>query len=172
MASKAVIGFVSNVAQANQVVDDLQTHGISPRDVSVIFPDETSTRDFAIEKNTKAPEGAVAGGSAGGVLGGTLGLLVGAGTLAIPGLGPVVAAGPLVAALSGAAAGGALGGVAGALVGAGIPELEAKQYAERLSSGAILLSVHAEDAEQQRIAQSALELNGSKEVAKVSEASG
>src|SRR6201996_8509121 len=114
MASKkAVMGLVSNTVQAEAVVDDLQRAGFGTNDISVLFPDKTGTRDFAHEQNTKAPEGAIAGVGAGGAVGGTLGLLVGIGALAIPGLGPFIAAGPILAALSGIAAGAAVGGIAG-----------------------------------------------------------
>src|SRR5689334_3823428 len=118
MAKKqAVIGLVQTEAQAEAIVNSLRSEGFSTEDVSVLFPDKAGTRDFAHEKNTKAPEGAITGVGAGGVIGGTLGLLAGIGALAIPGLGPFIAAGPIMAALSGAAAGATVGGIAGALVG-------------------------------------------------------
>lgn len=125
---KAVMCIVQNQNQLEPVVGQLQGAGFSNNDISVLFPNKSGTKDFAHEHNTKAPEGAVAGAGAGGVLGGTLGLLAGIGALAIPGLGPFIAAGPIFAALSGAAAGAAVGGIAGALVGMGIPEIEAKRY--------------------------------------------
>src|SRR6187200_3465263 len=131
-SNKAVIGLVSSETQADNIVGQLQRAGFSTNDVSVLFADKAGTRDFAHEKNTKAPEGAVAGASAGGAVGGTLGLLAGIGALAIPGLGPFIAAGPIMAALSGAAAGATIGGVTGALVGLGFPEVEAKQYEGKL----------------------------------------
>lgn len=148
MAKKAVFGIVTNHQKAEVVVNDLNRAGFSSNDISVLFPDKEGTRDFAHEKNTKAPEGAVAGAGTGGVAGGTLGLLVGIGALAIPGLGPLIAAGPLLAALSGAAVGAAVGGLTGALVGMGIPELEAKQYEGKIRDGNILISVHAEDGKE------------------------
>src|SRR4030095_13155260 len=117
----------------------------SPNDISVLFPDKSGTRDFAHEQNTKAPEGAAAGAGTGGILGGALGWLVGIGTLAIPGLGPFIAAGPIMAALSGAAAGAALGGITGALLRMGIPEYEAQRYEGKLKEGNILISVHTKD---------------------------
>src|SRR5690349_18906127 len=146
-SNKAIIGLVNSQAQAERIVDQLQSAGFSSNDISVLFPDKQGTRDFAHEKNTKAPEGAVTGASAGGVVGGTLGLLAGIGALAIPGLGPFIAAGPIMAALSGAAAGATVGGIAGALIGLGIPELEAKQYENKIKNGNILMSVHVEDGE-------------------------
>ena len=127
--------------------------------------------DFAHEHNTKAPEGAVAGAGAGGALGGTLGLLAGIGALAIPGLGPFIAAGPILAALSGAAAGAALGGLTGALVGMGIPEMEAKQYEGKIKSGNILISIHVEDAEARTDAKKTLERHGATDIVTVGEQS-
>ena len=171
MASKkAVIGLVSTQAQAETIIDELGRAGIPSTDVSVLLPNKQGTRDFAHEKNTKAPEGAVTGASAGGVLGGTLGLLAGIGALAIPGVGPLIAAGPIMAALSGAAAGAAVGGVAGALVGMGIPEVEAKQYESKIKDGNILLSVHAEG-DRIKKAKQILEAKGAKDVATTGEQS-
>src|SRR6478609_11542481 len=140
---KSVIASVETQIQAERIVDELQQRGVPSGDVSVLFPDKRGTKDFAHEHNTKAPEGAIAGVGAGGVVGGTLGLLAGIGALAIPGVGPLIAAGPLLAALSGAAAGAAVGGIAGGLIGLGIPELEAKRYENRISEGNILISVFA-----------------------------
>jgi hypothetical protein len=148
--ARAVFGIVSTEAQAAGIVRDLRQAGFSNNDVSVLFPDKQGTRDFAHEQHTKAPEGAAAGAGAGGVLGGVIGWLAGIGTLAIPGLGPFIAAGPIMAALSGAAVGAAAGGVTGALVGMGMPELEAKQYEGKIRSGNILLSVRAEDGDEVR----------------------
>src|SRR6187431_2146720 len=158
-SNKAVIGLVSSEAQADSIVAQLQRAGFSTNDISALFPDKRGTRDFAHEKNTKAPEGAVAGASAGGAIGGTLGLLAGIGSLAIPGLGPFIAAGPIMAALSGAAAGATVGGIAGALIGLGIPELEAKRYAGKVQEGSILLSVHVEDSDETSRAKKILEAN-------------
>lgn len=141
---KSVIGIVHAEANAERIVEDVQRAGVLPGDVSVIMPDKSGTRDFAHEHNTKAPEGAVAGVGAGGVIGGTIGLLAGIGALAIPGVGPFIAAGPLLAALSGAAAGATVGGVTGALIGLGIPEIEAKTYEGKLKDGNILVAVHVE----------------------------
>jgi len=122
-SNKAVLGLVGTRAQAETVVGELQRRGFSNDDISVLFPDKSGSRDFAHEQQTKAPEGALAGAGAGGVVGGTLGLLAGIGLLAIPGVGPLIAAGPIMASLSGIAAGAAVGGIAGALVGMGIPEV-------------------------------------------------
>src|SRR5688572_32413290 len=150
MAKKSVIGLVKSESQADAIVSDLRSAGFSNDYVSALFADKASTRDFAHEKNTKAPEGAVTGAGAGGVVGGTLGLLAGIGALAIPGVGPFIAAGPIMAALSGAAAGAAVGGITGALIGMGIPELEAKRYEAKLRGGNILLSVHTDDGDQRK----------------------
>lgn len=170
-SNKAIIGLVASEAQAERIVDQLQSAGFSSNDVSVLFPDKKGTRDFAHEKNTKAPEGAVAGVGAGGALGGTLGLLAGIGALAIPGLGPFIAAGPIMAALSGAAAGAAVGGLAGALIGMGIPELEAKQYEAKLKDGNILLSVHVDDSDERGRAKKILEQGGATDVVATGEQS-
>jgi uncharacterized protein YcfJ len=145
---KAVMCIVQSRSQAEPIVQQLPSAGFSNNDISVLFPNKEGTKDFAHEHNTKAPEGAVAGASTGGVLGGTFGLLVGVGALAIPGLGPFIAAGPLLAALSGAAAGATVGGITGALVGMGIPEIEAKRYEGKIKGGNLLISVHTETAEQ------------------------
>jgi len=143
--SKTVICLANTKAQAETIVQRLNEAGIPTSDVSVLFPDTTGSRDFAHEHNTKAPEGTAIGVSAGGVTGGVLGLLAGIGALAIPGVGPFIAAGPIMAALSGAAVGAAIGGIAGALIGMGIPEFEAKQYEAKIKEGNILISAHARD---------------------------
>lgn len=172
MASKkAVIGLLSNHAQAELVVGDLQRAGFGNNDISVLFPDKEGTRDFAHEQNTKAPEGAVTGAGAGGAIGGTIGLLAGLGALAIPGVGPLIAAGPIMAALSGAAAGAAVGGITGALVGMGIPEIEAKQYEGRVKNGNILISVHTEDEEARARAKQVLKNGGATDVVSAGEQS-
>src|SRR5512141_1786617 len=138
MAKKSVFCLAHDEAQAMRIVDDLKLAGFSNNDISVLLPDKSSTREFAHEKGTKAPEGAATGAATGGVLGGVLGWLVGIGSLAIPGLGPFIAAGPIMAALSGAAIGGTAGGIIGALIGMGIPEYEAKRYETRLREGRVL----------------------------------
>jgi hypothetical protein len=157
--------------QAARIVDDLKSAGFSNNDISVMLPDRSGTRDFAHEKGTKAPEGAVTGAGTGGILGGTLGWLVGIGALAIPGLGPFVAAGPIMAALGGAAAGAATGGLVGALVGMGIPEYEAKRYESRLKEGRVLLSVHSDNSDETRRAKEIFERNGAEDIATAGEES-
>jgi hypothetical protein len=157
MGKKAVIGIFGVYEQAEQAVAQLRSSGFADEDISVLFPDKKASRDFAHEQGTKAPEGAITGAGAGGALGGTLGLLVGIGALAIPGLGPFIAAGPILAALSGAAAGATVGGITGALIGLGIPEIEAKQYENKVKDGNILMSVHVEDGDKRRLAKQILE---------------
>lgn len=148
MSKKSVFCITTSRDQADRIVDQLKAANFSNNDISVLFPDKDSTRDFAHEKNTKAPEGAVAGASTGGVVGGALGWIAGIGALAIPGVGPFIAAGPILAALSGAAVGAAVGGIAGGLIGLGIPELEAKRYEGKVKAGNLLLSVHTESSEE------------------------
>lgn len=171
MANKTVIGIVDTETQADRVVASLQGSGFAANDISVLLPDRRGTRDFAHEHNTKAPEGAVAGGAGGGLLGGTLGLLAGIGALAIPGLGPFIAAGPLMATLSGAAAGAAVGSVVGALVGMGIPEFEAKKYEGKLRSGNILIAVHVDSGDEQNRAKEILKRENAHDVSSTTEAS-
>lgn len=146
---KSVVGIVASQDEAQLIVAEVQAIGVPASEVSALLPDKGGTRAFAHENQTKAPEGAIAGVGAGGLLGGTLGLLAGIGALAIPGVGPLIAAGPLMGALSGMAAGATVGGVAGALIGMGIPELEAKVYEGKIRDGNVLLAVHAETSELQ-----------------------
>jgi len=148
MSKKSVFCIASSHHQADQIVDQLKAANFSNHDISALFADETSSHDFAHEKNTKAPEGAVTGAGTGGVIGGALGWIAGIGALAIPGVGPFIAAGPIMAALGGAAVGAAVGGIAGGLIGMGIPELEAKRYEGKLQEGNILISVHTENDEE------------------------
>lgn len=148
MSNKSVFCIASSHEQADQIVDSLKSANFSNNDISALFSDSDSSHEFAHEKNTKAPEGAITGAGTGGAIGGALGWIAGIGALAIPGVGPFVAAGPIIAALSGAAIGATVGGVAGGLIGMGIPELEAKRYESRLSEGNILISVHAEDSDE------------------------
>jgi Protein of unknown function (DUF3341) len=151
---KAVFGIAKSEQQAVRIVEALKAAGFSNSDVSVLFPDKSGTRDFAHEQHTKAPEGAATGAGTGAVLGGALGWLAGIGALAIPGLGPFIAAGPIMAALAGAGVGAAAGGLTGALVGMGIPEYEAKRYEGKVKNGNILISVHTDDgAERDRAKQ-------------------
>ncbi len=150
---KAVICIAKSEEQAVRIVNQLKEAGFSNNDISVLLPDRAGTRDFAHELHTKAPEGAATGAMAGGVAAGVLGWLAGIGSLAIPGVGPLIAAGPIMAALSGAAAGGAVGGLTGALIGFGIPEYEAKQYEGKVKNGNILISVHTEDSKERSAAK-------------------
>ncbi len=148
MSKKSVFCIATSRLQAEQIVDRLKTEGFSNRDISALFADRGSAHDFAHEKKTKAPEGALTGAGTGGVLGGALGWIAGIGALAIPGVGPFIAAGPIAAALGGAAIGATVGGIAGGLIGLGIPELEAKRYEGKLKEGNILISAHAETSEE------------------------
>jgi len=166
---KAVFCLAQNEQQASRIVDDLKQGGFSNNDISVLFPDKSGTRDFAHEKNTKAPEGATTGAGTGGVLGGVLGWLAGVGALAIPGVGPFIAAGPIAAALSGAAIGAGTGGLIGALVGLGIPEYEAKRYEGRLKEGRILISVHSDSSDETRRAKDIFEKDGGEDISATSE---
>jgi hypothetical protein len=172
MAGKntAVFGIYQTRTQAEQAVDTLVSNSFRPEDISVLMAENVGTKDFAHEKNTKAPEGVTTGAVAGGVVGGTLGLLVGLGTLAIPGLGPFLAAGPLMAALAGVGAGGAAGGFIGALVGMGIPEYEAKRYEGMVKEGHILLSVHCDNSDWTSRAKELLERTGARDISSASEA--
>jgi hypothetical protein len=169
--AKAVFGIAKTEDQALHIVNQLKAAGFSHNDISVLFPDKSGTRDFAHEQHTKAPEGAAAGAGTGGILGGALGWLVGIGTLAIPGLGPFIAAGPIMAALSGAAAGAALGGITGALIGMGIPEYEAKQYEGKIKEGNILIAVHAENRDERTLAKDIFERAGAEDISSTSEES-
>ncbi len=146
--SSTVFCIASSASIANIIVSRLKSEGFSDDDISVLFPDKSTTKDFAHETNTKAPEGAATGAGAGGVVGGTLGLLAGIGLLAIPGVGPFIAAGPIMAALGGIAVGATVGGITGALIGMGIPELEAKRYEGKIKDGNILISVHTDSSEE------------------------
>jgi hypothetical protein len=168
MSHKSVYAIATSQSQAAQIVDNLSSAGFSTNDISVLFPDKGTTHEFSHEKNTKAPEGAVTGAATGGVLGGTLGLLAGIGALAIPGVGPLIAAGPLLAALSGAAAGATVGGIAGGLIGLGIPEIEAKRYENRVNEGNILISVHAVNGDEVDRAKEILKAAGAEDISSTS----
>lgn len=141
----SVFAILKDRPQAETVVERLKSVGFYPNDISMLFADTSGSRDFALEHETKAPEGATTGGTTGFVVGGILGWLAGIGSLAIPGLGPFIAAGPIMAALSGAAVGTAVGGIVGALIGMGMPEFEARRYEAKVKEGNILVSVHTED---------------------------
>jgi ActD protein len=173
MAGKntAAFGIYKTRAGAEKAVDALKLAGFRNTDISALLPQNQGTKDFAHEKNTKAPEGAATGAGTGAVLGGTLGWLAGIGALAIPGVGPLIAAGPIVAALAGAGVGGTLGGLTGALVGMGIPEYEAKRYEGRVKEGGILLSVHCDDSKWTKKAKEILEQTGGDDVSSTGEAS-
>jgi hypothetical protein len=152
-------------------LEALRTAGFRPGDVSAVLPErDRTTKDLAHEVNTKAPEGIAAGAGAGAALGGVLGWLIGIGALAIPGIGLLAAAGPIVAALAGAGAAGATGGLIGGLIGAGMPEIEAKRYAGRLREGGYLVSVHCDDREWARRAKEILETTGAHDVVSTREA--
>jgi len=171
MANKntAVYGIYSSVTHAEQAVDRLMNSGFASGAISVLLPDTASTQDFAHKKDTKAPEGTTTGVAAGGVIGGTLGVLAGIGALAIPGVGPFIAAGPIMGGLAGLGVGGAIGGLVGALVGMGIPEYEAKRYEGRLKNGGVLLSVHCDTASQITTAKAVLEQSGAEDISSASE---
>ncbi|RSL16136.1 hypothetical protein EDE15_1645 [Edaphobacter aggregans] len=172
MSSKntAVFGIYPTSAAAERAVDRLLALGFTNSSVSVLLQDDASTRDFAHEKNTKAPEGTATGVATGGVIGGTLGLLAGIGALAIPGIGPLIAAGPIMATLAGLGVGSTVGGLVGALVGMGIPEYEAKRYEGRVKNGGTLLSVHCDTLGQISTAKDVLKATGADDVSSTSEA--
>lgn len=173
MADKkiAVFGIYHTGNQAERGVDDLRETGFSNDDISVLLPDNQGTRDFAHEKSTKAPEGTTAGVTAGGAIGGTLGLLAGIGVLAVPGVGPLIAAGPIMSALAGLGLGGTVGGLIGALVGMGIPEYEAKRYEGHIKAGGVLLSVHCNSSEAVERAKELLKQTGAQDISSTGEAS-
>jgi hypothetical protein len=171
MSTKSVFCIARDHVQASNIVENLKSAGFSNNDISALLPDKSSTREFAHEKGTKAPEGAITGAGTGGVLGGVLGWLAGIGALAIPGLGPFVAAGPIMAALSGGAIGATAGGIIGALVGMGIPEFEAKRYEARLREGRILIAVHSENSDETKRAKEIFERAGAEDISSSGEAS-
>src|SRR5579863_3717363 len=173
MASKnvAVFGIYANVSQAERGVDTLIAAGFPSADISVLLADSASSKDFAHEKNTKAPEGTATGVTAGGVVGGALGVLAGIGALAIPGVGPLIAAGPIVAGLAGLGVGGAVGGIVGALVGMGIPEYEAKRYEGHVKNGGTLMSVHCDTSDEISRAKDLLKATGATDIASTGETS-
>ncbi|MES1254484.1 MAG: quinol:electron acceptor oxidoreductase subunit ActD [Acidobacteriota bacterium] len=174
MAGKntAVFGIYGSYPAVEAAVDALRAEGFRNTDISVMFPENVGTKDFAHEKGTKAPEGATAGAGTGAVVGGAVGWLAGIGALAIPGLGPFIAAGPIMAALAGVGVGGAVGGVTGALVGMGIPEYEAKRYEGRIKKGGILLSVHSDDSKWAEKAEAILARWGAEDIASAGETKG
>jgi hypothetical protein len=169
--NKSVFGIYSSRSAVENAVTALRDAGFQQSDVSVLLPENLGNREIATQKNTKAPEGATAGAGSGALIGGTLGWLVGIGALAIPGLGPFIAAGPIMAALAGAGVGGAVGGVTGALVGMGIPEYEAKRYEGRLQKGGILVSVHCDTSEEVKRAKDILQRTGAEDISTAGESS-
>lgn len=173
MAGKntAVFGIYPTYASVESGVQALQTAGFRNEDISVLMPENVGSKDFAHEKGTKAPEGAATGAGAGAVVGGALGVLAGIGLLAIPGLGPFIAAGPIMAGLAGLGVGGVVGGIAGALIGMGIPEYVAKRYEGRVKEGGILLSVHSDSSDWTKRAKEILERTGAQDISSTGEAS-
>jgi uncharacterized protein (TIGR02271 family) len=167
---RSALCLVDTEGQASAIVEKLRSAGFSDNDISVLFPDKGSTREFAHKKETKMPEGATIGASTGGAVGGTIGLLAGIGALAIPGLGPFIAAGPIMAALSGGAIGAGVGGLTGALVGLGIPEYEAKRYAGKVKEGGILISVHSESNDETNRAKDIFKEAGAHDISSTGEA--
>src|ERR1700682_6151177 len=173
MAEKktAVFGIYSTRSAAENAADAIVKSGFATSDISVLLPENLGSKPIATEKATKAPEGATAGGGTGAVLGGALGLLAGIGALAIPGVGPLIAAGPIMAALAGMGVGGAIGGITGALIGMGIPEYEAKRYEGRIRKGGILLSVHCTSSDEVKRAKQVMEGTNAEDISSTSEAS-
>ncbi len=170
MSDKTALCITKTREQAAAIVDDLKSSGFANNDISALFPDTAGSRDFAHTAATKAPEGTAIGAGTGTLLGGTLGWLAGIGALAIPGVGPFIAAGPIMAALGGAAVGGATGGLAGALVGYGIPEYEAKQYEGKIRDGNILLSVHTDNGDQLDRVKEIFKARGATDISSTGEA--
>jgi len=173
MAGKntAAFGIYRDRTAVENAIDSFMAAGFRQEDISVLFPENVGNKDFKTQKDTKAPEGVTTGAATGGVLGGTLGLLAGIGTLAIPGLGPFIAAGPIMGALAGIGVGGTVGGIVGALVGMGIPEYEAKRYEGRVKEGGILLSVHCDNSDWVGRAKDILKQTGAEDVASSGEKS-
>jgi len=169
--AKAVTCTVRSRAQAELVVDRLKSAGLRATDISVLLSDAEGSKEFAVNNSTKAPEGAAAGAGTGAALGGGLGWLAGIGALAIPGLGPLIAAGPIMAALGGAAVGGTLGGITGSLIGLGIPEYEAKRYEDRIKGGRALIAVHSENSDETKRAKEIFESVGAEDISTTGEKS-
>jgi hypothetical protein len=174
MAGKntAAFGIYPDRATAESAISQLLDRGFRNEDISALLPENLGSKELSSVKTTKAPEGTAAGATTGAVVGGTLGLLAGIGALAIPGIGPLIAAGPIVATLAGIGSGGVVGGLAGALIGAGIPEYEAKRYEGRIKSGGILLSVHCDNSEWTSRAKEILKATGAEDVSSTGESSG
>jgi len=166
MTSKniAVYGIYPSRQLVEKAVEELKNSGFRNTDISVLFPESSGTKEFAVEKETKAPEGAATGAGTGAVIGGALGWLTGFGLLSIPGVGPFIAAGPIMAAIAGVGAGGLVGGIAGALIGMGIPEYEANRYEGRIKKGGILLSIHADDSDWKNKGKDILKHTGAEDI--------
>ena len=169
MANKAVFGLYSRRQQVENAVDELKAQGFRNTDVSVLFSENVGTKDFAHEKGTKAPEGVATGATSGAIVGGALGWLAGIGAIVIPGIGPLIAAGPIIGALTGLGVGGTVGGIAGGLIGLGIPEYEAKRYEGRIKEGGVLLSVHCDTSEQITRAEALLKHTGAQDISSTGE---
>src|ERR1700756_5190655 len=167
---RSALCLVDTEEHAATIVEKLKSAGFSDNYISVLFPDKGSTRDFAHKKETKMPEGATGGAGRGGVVGGAVGLLAGIGALAIPGLGPFIAAGPIMAALGGGAIGAGVGGLTGALVGLGIPEYEAKRYEGKVKEGGILISVHSDNNDDTKRAKDIFKESGAHDISSTGEA--
>jgi hypothetical protein len=165
----SVFGIYSTLPKADHATDTLVRAGYPPSDISALLPDNLGSKEIGTEKATKAPEGAVTGAGSGAVLGGALGLLAGIGALAVPGVGPLIAAGPIMAALAGVGVGGAVGGFAGALIGLGIPEYEAKRYEGRMQKGGILLSVHCDTSDEIKRAREIMKTTGAEDISSTGE---
>ncbi len=172
MKNNSVYGIYTNRAQLENGVDQLKSNNFRNEDISILMPHNDGNKEIATEMNTKAPEGVTTGGATGAIMGGGLGWLLGIGALAIPGLGPFIAAGPIMAALAGMGAGATLGGVAGGLIGMGMPEYEAKRYEGQVKDGGILISVHCDDSEWSSRAKNILEATGARDVSSSGEAAG
>jgi hypothetical protein len=172
MKNTAVFGIYPKYASVVSALEVFKDAGFRKTDISILYPENVGTKDFGHVKATKAPEGAAAAGGTGAVIGGAVGWLAGIGAIAIPGLGPFIAAGPIMAALAGGAVGGAVGGIGGALVGMGIPEYEAKRYEGRVKKGGILFSVHSDDSKWTKRAKEIFERTGAEDIASTSETHG
>ena len=172
MANTAVFGIYANVSGAELAIGDLKDAGFRVEDMSILLPENSGTKDLAFQKGTKAPEGTATGAASGAVIGGAIGWLLGIGALAIPGVGPFIAAGPIMAALAGIGVGGAVGGFTGALIGMGIPEYQAKRYEGLVKNGSILLSVHADDSKWAKLAKTVLDQTGATEISSTGESKG
>jgi hypothetical protein len=169
MANTSVFGIYQDRAAVESAVTELRESGFRAADISVLLPQNVGNKDLGTEAHTKAPEGAATGAASGAVIGGVLGWLAGIGALAIPGIGPLIAAGPIIGMLAGAGAAGAAGGVVGGLVGLGLPEYEAKRYQGRIKEGGILLSVHSDDSEWTDRAKKILEVTGADDISSASD---